>query len=435
MTIPTQQLPAFKVPVITGMGIVTPFGQNINVFKTALEQGLSAIDFITADENIAPITISAKLRDFDFRQWLEKAEVNDTLKDKALRLGIRAPLGIQTSIISSLEAWQQAFPDSMQVDPHRMGIIVTGNNTTTALSYQHYQDFKNAPTRISPAYAMHFLDTNHLGYISELFNIQGEGFSVGNASASGNGAIIQASRLIQLGIVDCCVVVGVMAELSVMELQALRNLNVLGGTVYAKDPKSACRPFDSQHEGFIPGQASACLILESETHAHSRQAPILGKILGSSIALDANHLTNPNVKGEAYVMREAIARAGIEKKDINYINAHGTSSVLGDEVELQALHEVFGECLNKIWINSTKSITGHCVWSAGIVETIAILLQMNNNFLHPNLNLDNPIDTTCLLVGKSKMDIALHYAINNSFGFGGINTSIVLEKGNNHDKR
>jgi len=422
-----------KNPIaITGMGILSPFGCGLTAFTKALEETKTAIDFISPTELESVLTIAATLRQFDYKQDLAQMNyLSDHHLKTALRLGHRAPLAIQASFIAALEAWYQANLDDHFYDSARIGLIAAGNNTSTSLSYMHFQNYLKEPAYISPSYALHFLDTSHIGYVSELLNIHGEGFCVGGASASGNAAIIQAARLIELGVVDVCLVLGIMTQLSPIELQALRNISALGGVNFAQQPEKACRAFDQQHEGFIPGESSACLILENLATAKKRQAPLYGYYLGGAQYLDANRTSDPDCAGEVMVMQKTLQNAGLSSNDIDYVNAHGTSAPKGDEVELAALQLVFQENKNKVWINSTKGLTGHCWWSAGVVEAIASIIQLNGQFVHGNRNLEDPIDNdfrqNCALASQESISAKINKALSNNFAFGGINTCIALQ--------
>jgi malonyl-ACP decarboxylase len=274
------------------------------------------------------------------------------------------------------------------------------------------------------------MDTDHVGTLSEIFQIQGEGFTTGGSSASGNVAIIKACQAIRWGILDSCVVVGALADLSPMELQGFYNLGAMGGKRFHDQPGKACRPFDKDHEGFIYGQAGGCLVLESWESAQKRGIPILAQIAGGALVLDGNRLPNPNTHGEARAMTSALKQAGVQPGDIDYLNAHGSSSPLGDETEIDAVKKVFKENISHLRINSTKSLTGHCLTAAGVIETIATIIQMKEGFIHPNLNLEHPIDDECKFSRQQSIETSISTAMNNSFGFGGINTSVIIKKGN-----
>lgn len=428
----------FAHVAITGMGIISALGQGVSVFTEALYQGKCGIKQFQPDTPVATpsITVAARLTDFDFASALQKFTVlPQEFMQKIHKMARRAPISIHAAIIAGLEAWQQAQLMEHDLDASRIGLIIAGNNIAQNYHYDAQAIYNAEPLYLSPSYALHFMDTDHVGMLSEILGIHGEGFTVGGASASSNIAIMQACRMIQSDAADVCVVVGALADLSPVELQGFYNIGALGGHSFAAQPEKACRPFDQQHEGFIYGQASGCLILESQASALERKVEIIGEIRGGAVLLDGNHLADPNQKNETKVMHQALAAANMQIADIDYINAHGTSSPLGDEVELAAIREVCGDAITNVWINSTKSITGHCLWSAGIVEIIATFIQMHENFLHPNLNLENPIDAACHLVGQQATPAVINTALSNAFGFGGINTSIVLTKGKNYGHR
>lgn len=415
--------------LITGMGMVSALGQGTKAFAQALRTGHSKFAKSNRFPQLSFPVIAVELNDFDFEKSLQN---NITFPEKLLSLayksGRRAPLTIQTSLVAASEAWSEAQLHTRKIDPTRIGLVIAGNNTTQRYQYDIQTKFQSESNYLSPTYALHFMDTDQVGTLSEVFNIQGEGFSVGGASASGNMAIIQGQRLIEQGLVDVCLIVGVLADLSPIELQGFYNIGALGGRNFQEKPNQACRPFDRDHEGFIWGQASGCLLLESSL-TKEPEIPVLGEIVGSGIALDSQRSSEPNAIGESRAMQQALYQAGMNSKDIHYLNTHGSSSALGDEVEVQAIHSVFKESISHVWINSTKSILGHCLWSAGVVEAIATLLQLQDGFVHANLNLENPIDPQLRFVRKQSETADIKTAMSNSFGFGGINTSIVLTRG------
>lgn len=371
--------------------------------------------------------IAAELKNFSFEQALQHYDLLPaSLLGTAQRIGRRVPHVIQTSLIAALEAWQQAKLFTRSIENQRFGLVVAGHNTTQRYHYNLYTAFQQEPSYLSPTYALHFMDTDQVGTLSEVFNIHGEGYTVGAASASGNAGILHGYRLIQQDLVDYCMVVGVLPDLSPMELQGFYNIGALGGKSFQHDPSKACRPFDHKHEGFIWGQACGCLILESSSKAAQDKISPLGEIVGAALTLDGNRLSQPSQAGETRTMERALVDANMLPGDIQYINTHGSSSVLGDETEVNAIHAVFGKHTPDIWLNSTKSLIGHCLWAAGIVEAIAVLLQLQESFLHPNRNLDNPIDTGCRFVGDHSEAAVIQTAMSNSFGFGGINTSLIF---------
>jgi malonyl-ACP decarboxylase len=415
---------------ITGMGIVSSIGDDVTVFCDSLKKGISGIRRVPdMKEPRASVDIAADLRNFSFPDLLNRFTNLPTEKvSSAKRLGQRAPFVIRTSIISAIEAWNDAKLFQSQTLPERTGLIVGGQNSTQNYQYDLIQKFRDNPEYLSPRYALEFLETNQLGVLTELFGIRGEGFVVGGASATGNVGIINGYKMILSGIADICMVVGTVADLSPMDLQGFINIGAMGGKKFIDRPHEACRPFDTKHEGFIYGQASACIILESETSARNRDVPIHAKIKGYGLNLDGNSSSDPNVNGEKRAMLTALNRSGLSVSDVNYLNTHGTASSLGDKTEAEAIAQTFGDHASHVWLNATKGLTGHCLYSAGMVEAIATVLQMKNGFLHPNKNLDEPIRSDLKFCGKESIDQSIEVALSNSFGFGGINTSIVFQR-------
>ncbi len=413
---------------ITGMGLITAAGIGVSDFTNALKAGRSGISKVIYEDPQIDITIGALLGEkFKANAILEKYLTQDKeLLGKATRLATKATLSEQASIVAATEAWCDAELNKNTVDKGNISVVIGGSNLTKQVSYNLYNDFYEEPLYLSPTYAMGFMDTNQVGIISELLGIFGEGFTIGGASASGNIAIIKAMQLLQLGISDVCIVIGALADLTPMEIQGFMNVGALAGKIFAHDPEKACRPFDIRHEGFVYGQGCGCIILETEKSAISRGKQPIANLLGGGIVLDGNRLTNPSKQGEIQAMKKTIKSAGIKQDDIGYINTHGSSSTLGDLIELQSIKEVFGSHLSHIWLNSTKSITGHCLYSAGVIEAIATVLQMNGNFLHTNLNLELPVIPDMPLLSKRLDNAKINVSLSNSFGFSGINTCIAI---------
>ncbi|MGA1867989.1 MAG: beta-ketoacyl synthase N-terminal-like domain-containing protein [bacterium] len=417
--------------VITGMGIVCSIGSTIRTFAQSLKDGKSGIGRLHYEGHPPiPVSIGAEINDFSFDALLKERSCGaDTLVQKAQRAARRSPYAVQCSVIAALEAWKEAMLHEEPIPSGRIGVIIAGQNLTSKYQYGLYEKFTQNPEYLNPRYALHFMDTDQVGTLSEIFAIQGEGCTVGGASASGNVAIIKGMQLIQLGIVDACMVVGSMADLSPMEIQGFCSIGAMGGKRFADQPFKACRPFDRDHEGFIYGQGCGCLILESGTCAEHRKIKVMAEIAGGALLLDGNRLSDPNEEGEMRAMESVMGQARLKVSDIDYINTHGTSSPLGDETEIRAIRRTFNKRVSDIWINATKGLTGHCLYAAGIIECIATIIQMREGYVHPNINLDNPIDPQCRFCGKSAVQADIKKAISNSFGFGGINTSILLNKG------
>ena len=415
---------------ITGMGIVSSIGDNLTSFSNSLQQGIVGISHTNdTSEPKLSVNITAKIQDFSFVEQLKKIRnIPEEKFNKAKRLGQRAPFVIQTSILSALQAWAEARLFEKTVSSEKIGLIIAGQNSTQKYQYDLISEFKENPEYLSPRYALEFLETNQVGILSELFEIEGEGLVVGGASATGNVGIIKGHQLIQLGLVDVCLVVGVVADLSPMDIQGFINIGAMGGKIYKDQSNKACRPFDEKHEGFIYGQASACVVLESGTSSKQRNISPKATVKGYGFMLDKNSSANPSMEGEANVMFSALQRSGFSASDVDYINTHGSSSPLGDKTEAEAIYKVFRNHTSNFVLNATKGLTGHCLYSAGVVEAVATVVQMQQGFLHPNINLETPIRNDLQFCGAKAMNYQANIAMSNSFGFGGINTSIVLEK-------
>jgi malonyl-ACP decarboxylase len=229
---------------------------------------------------------------------------------------------------------------------------------------------------------------------------------------------------VQVGQIDVCIVLGALLDLSYMECQALRSMGAMGSDHYANEPGSACRPFDKQHDGFIYGENCGAIVIERADAARQRQIEPYAEILGAGLVMDRNRNPDPSFEGEVQVIQKALQQANLSPQEIDYINPHGTGSILGDETEIRALLHCQ---LSHAYINTTKSITGHGLSAAGTVEVIATILQMQEGRLHPSRNLENPIESSCNWVRSEVVDHVTRHALTLSMGFGGVNTALCLK--------
>jgi malonyl-ACP decarboxylase len=418
--------------LVTGVGAVTAFGCGVPALARALREGTSGVRRTERFEREGvAVRVAAELPAFELEAALAAQGVGlpPSLLERAQRATRRAPLGTRAATLAALEGWRDARLTERAVPPGRLAIVVAGHNLNQGYQLAMWRAFAEEPAYLSPTYALHFMDWDLVGTLSEIFEIRGEGMTVGGASASGNLALIQGRRLVLSGAADACLVIGALADLSPVEVQAFRQLGALGGMVHEDSPARACRPFDRGHDGFVYGQGCGCVILESEASAEARGAVALAHIRGGAIVLDGNRQPDPNPRGQARAMRMAIEEAGVEPAAVQYLNAHGTGSPAGDASELEAIHEAFGPAATSLWINATKAITGHTLWAAGVIEAIATIVQLRDGFLHPSLNLEEPIDPHLRLVGPRGERADIDLAVSNGFGFGGLNTAIVLSKG------
>ena len=409
-----------RAVVVTGMGILSSIGENITEFDESLFYQKSGLINI----NNKFLSVAGLIKEFDFAKASILEEVPKDLRDKTVRIVRRMPVAVQTTAIAVLQAWNQARLS--KVNGEEISIITAGSNLSQGYMFENFSKYVVAPEYISPLYAMQHFDTNYNGVISEILDIHGEGMTVGGASASGNVCLIQGLRMIKYGVTDVCICVAPMYDFSPVELSAFSNLQVFGNYSSFKDATEASRPFDQNHKGFVPGQASACIILETKEHAEKRGQEILAELVSGAIVLDGNRLANANENGELRTMQRALQFGGLELSEIDYINAHGTSTPNGDKIEANAIARLLKEHKEQVWINSTKSLTGHCMYSAGITEAIACICQIKGNYVHGTRNLENPITTQLKFVKETIKEQSIRCAISNSFGFGGINSSIVL---------
>ncbi len=408
---------------VTGMGVVTPIGIGIPAFTEALKNGKSnfAIKNYTIEDKTFKY-VYGRVENFDLKKNILDSDFEEHWKLKIKRLR-DISLSTAYGTFCAVEAWHHAKLPAT-IDKSKIAIVVAGSNTQQQYSQEIRDTYKNKMQFMKPSYGFNFLDSDMIGVASELFEITGEGFTVGAASASGNMGIIQACRLIEAKEYDVVMVIAPMMDLSVFEYQGFSALGAMQPVAAETEGIPLYKPFDIDHAGFIYGQNAGAIILESKEHAQQRKAKVFGTISGYGVTLDANRNPNPSVEGEQKAIAKAIQKAGILSEQIDYINAHGTGSKLGDHTELEAL--INSELKNKP-INSTKSLIGHGITAAGIVEAIASLIQMNENFMHENLNLKIPIEYPMDWIQSYRDVQSIQYTLSNSFGFGGVNTAIILE--------
>lgn len=419
---------------ITGMGSINALGLNCQEFSDSLKNGVNGIKRSSYFSKLsADVKVAAEIGEFKLSEYIKSKPIDKRLLEAVRPFrGSRTTMAIDTLIASVIQAYDMAkiTCEDMELHSDRTSIVVAGSNLSQNRNDEIRNRYCNSKEYVTPNYAIQFFDTNYVGILSEIFKIKGEGMTVGNASASGNAALINAYRMIKSGVCDRCIVAAPIVDFSPYELQSFKNLGALGGDDYENNPEQACRPFDAAHNGFILGQGCGCIILESDRILGNNRSKALAQVLSGSIKLDGNRLSDARLDGEYSAMKNAVEYAGLKAEDIDYINAHGTSTPLGDNVELSAIKELFGADNNNLRVNSTKGMIGHCMFSAGLIEAIACVLQMNGNFVHGNANLSKPVAEDVRLVGNKAENYTIKYALNNSFGFGGINTSVVIKNVN-----
>jgi malonyl-[acp] decarboxylase len=400
--------------VVSGMGVISAIGQGKAAFTAALLDGKAAFDVMRRPgRQRDSVYIGAEIPEIVF---------SPAIPSQTLRA---ASLSAQAALVVLQEAWSEASLGD--VDPRRIGLIVGGSNVQQRELAQIQDAYSGRAMFLPPRYALSFMDSDLCGLCTERFGIRGLAYTVGGASASGQLAIIQATQAVLTKQLDVCVALGALMDLSHWECRSLRTLGAMGSDRYAGESALACRPFDRDHDGFIFGESCGALVIESLESSQGRGLEPYVALRGWSIVMDGNRNPNPSLQGETQAIQNALDASGWTSAQIDYINPHGTGSIVGDETELKAIRACG---LSDAYINATKSLTGHGLSSAGAVEVIATLLQMRAGQLHPTRNLENPIDPALNWVKDKPIDHPIENALTLSMGFGGINTALCWQRHN-----
>lgn len=408
--------------VITGLGALTPIGNNVTEFWEALKAGKSGAGPITHfDPSEFTTQFACEVKGFDPEQY--------GIDKKASR---RMDLFTQFALSAAVMAVEDSALDLEKEDGERIGVVFgSGIGGMDTFEKQTKAFFDGGPRRISPFFVPMMISDIAAGQISIRFGLKGPNYATTSACATSSHAIADAFFLVQRGSADLMVTGGSEAAITQMSIGGFNSSRAL--STWNDRPTEASRPFDKDRNGFVMGEGGGAIVLEEYEHAKARGAKIYGEIIGAGLTGDAFHVTAPPPEGEgAYrSMREAVKDGGIELTDVDYINAHGTSTQLNDENESAAIKNLFGEHAYKLAVSSTKSMTGHLLGAAGAVEAVATVLAIQNSFVPPTINLDEP-DPLCDLdytpkVGKER---EINYAISNTFGFGGHNASLLFKKFN-----
>lgn len=403
--------------VISGIGVTSAIGQGKAAFAEALLEGQHR--FATMRRPGRQIPSAEQTSQFI------GAEIAELVMPEAISPSLlrTASLSGQVALATLHEAWKDAGLG--EVPPERLGLIVGGSNIQQRELIQTHDKYRGREQFLLPTYGMTFMDSDVCGLCTEAFGIRGLAYTIGGASASGQVAVLEAIRAVESGRVDICIAIGALMDISYWECQGLRSLGAMGSDRYADDPAGACRPFDRDRDGFIYGESCGVVVVERLTAVQERNRVPYARLAGWGMSMDANRNPNPSVKGEMAAITSALATAGLSAKDIDYINPHGTGSGIGDVTELESL---LGCGLSHAWINATKSLAGHGLTAAGIVELIAVLLQMEARKLHPTRNLVSPINPEFRWVRDQAIPHVIENALNLSMGFGGINTAVCVQR-------
>ncbi len=408
-----------KRVVITGLGALAPNGNDVASFWEALIAGKSGIGPITSyDTEGHTVTIAGELSDFDPEAYLSRQEIR-----KLDRFSILA-------LVAAQQAVSHAGISSETSDPDRIGVMLgTGVGGIQTLEDQHSVFLSRGPKRISPQFVPKMIANIAAGHISIRFGFQGPNQTITSACSSATDAIGIASRIIQYGDADVMITGGSEASVTPLTIAGFANMRALSRN--NDHPEQASRPFEKNRDGFVLGEGAGVIVLESLEHARKRGATILAELAGYGATDDAFHVTQPASGGAGAVkaMRRAVTDAGVSLDDIDYINAHGTSTPYNDRNETAAIKSLFGDHAYKMKVSSTKSMTGHLLGAAGGIEAIATVMALRHQILPPTINYEEP-DPECDLdyVPNTAQKASLDIALSNTFGFGGHNGVVCIRR-------
>ena len=404
--------------VVTGMGAVTPIGNNVESFWTGLKEkkvGFAPITYFDTAE--FKTKIAGEVKDFDPKQYMDP---------KAAR---RMESFAQFAVAATSEALKESGIDMEKEDAFRVGVSIgSGIGSLQAIEREHKKMLEKGPTRVNPMLVPMMIGNMAAGNVSIQFGLKGKSINVVTACATGTHCIGEAFRSIQYGEADVMVAGGAEACITPLSIAGFNGITALSTNM---DPATTSRPFDQDRDGFVMGEGAGVVVLESLEHAQKRGAKILAEIVGYGATSDAFHITSPaeDGSGAAKAMEVAIADADIKPEQIDYINAHGTSTPLNDLFETRAIKLALGDHARKVKINSTKSMIGHLLGAAGGVEFIVCVKSIEDGYVHATAGLVTPGDECDLDYTPGEgVSMDVNYAISNSLGFGGHNASLVVKK-------
>jgi len=413
---------SFKKVVITGLGVVAPNGNSADLFWSAIKSstsGIAPISYFNASNHRA--TIAGELKDFDAAEFIDPKEIRKL-----------DPFSI-FALVASMESIKSAKLDLENINLDRAGVIIgTGIGGIQTLENEHDVINAKGPRRVSPQFVAKMIPNIAGGHLSMKFGFRGPSQTVISACASSNDAIGIALRLIRYGDADIILTGGTEASITPLTIAGFGNMKALSQN--ADNPTAASKPFDANRDGFVLSEGSGMLVIESEEHALKRGAPILAELAGYGSTDDAFHITQPAPEGlGAYkAMENAILDSEINPANIDYINAHGTSTPFNDKNESKAIANLFRDSLNKLKISSTKSMTGHLLGAAGGLEAIATVKSIVNQIIPPTINYETP-DPECATLDYTPnhaVEAEINAALSNTFGFGGHNAVLCFRKYN-----
>ena len=408
-----------KRVVVTGMGVVSAVGNNFDDFWASIAAGTNGIDDITRfDTTDFRTKMGGEVRGFEAESYMDKKDAK------------RLPLFIQFALASAMMAHKDSGLNLELIDPYRIGVGVgSGIGGICVMEENARLLMEKGPKRVSPFFVPFEIINMASGRISMRLGAKGPNYASVTACATSNNAIGEAFRIVQRGDADVMFTGGSEAAMTPLGFAGFCSMRAMSAR--NDDPKHASRPFDKNRDGFVMGEGAGVLVLESLEHALDRNALIYAEIVGYGMTADAYDMVHPisNGEGAAKAMEFALMDAEIDSSEVDYINAHGTSTPAGDPAETQAIKRLFGEHSYKIPVSSTKSMTGHLLGAAGAIEMIATIGSIQHSFVPPTINLVDA-DPTCDLdyVPNEGRSTTINTALSNSFGFGGHNTALVVRK-------
>jgi 3-oxoacyl-[acyl-carrier-protein] synthase II len=411
-----------KKVVVTGIGVLTPIGNNVREFYDGMIKGVSGAALITKfDVTNFRTKFACELKNFDPLDYLDRKEIR------------KMDPFTQYALISAQEAIENTGLNLDQVDTDRAGVIWAagiGGLKTFEEEIMNYAQNDGIP-RFNPFFIPKMIPDISAGYLSIKYGFRGPNFATVSACASATNAIIDAYNYIRLGIADIMITGGSEAAITQSGMGGFSSMKALSER--NDSPETASRPFDKDRDGFVMGEGAGALILEEYEHARARNANIYCELIGAGMSADAFHITAPHPEGlgAKKVMANALREAQISPSDVDYINVHGTSTPLGDISEVLAIKDVFGDHAYKLNISSTKSMTGHQLGAAGAVEAIASILAIKNSMVPPTINHftdDENLDVNLNYTFNQPQKREVNIALSNTFGFGGHNTSVIFRK-------
>lgn len=405
-----------KRVVVTGMGAITPLGNNVDSFWKEIKAGTCGVDNLTlVNSEDFKVKVAAEVKNFQVEEFIDKREAR-----KLDRYS-------QFALIAAEEAMKSCKIELDKIDRNRFGILVSsGIGGLATLEKEYKKMIEKNTTKVSPFLIPMMIENMAAGNIAIKYGANGPCLTVVTACATGTNSIGEGFEMIKAGRADVIMAGG--AEAAITDI-GIAGFSALTALSRSEDPKRASLPFDKERGGFVIGEGAGVLILEELNHAIERGAHIYGEVVGYGATCDAYHITQPDSAGALRAMEIAIEEGGIKKEEVSYINAHGTGTLFNDKVETEAIKNFFGDYAYKIPVSSTKSMTGHLLGAAGAIEAIVCIKGLEEGIIPPTIGLENK-DEECDLdyVPSKYREAYLKYALSNSLGFGGHNGTLLFKK-------